>query len=191
MFPLFWETRSNIFWKISLRQGATSFFGHTFRSIMMGWVIKIDDIAAKPVKSRIPAVFEGDFQSPKKSNFIDDIAFLELKNDFRAVRWKKISLPFFISENRQKSGFPKYNHFWKKFVVCKKEINFILKETVSLLIRYEMFFLKERRNSDITKKFILWKPTKLTNLQKMKKGMRMKENEIKALKVKPHEHPEV
>lgn len=25
----------------------------------------------------------------------------------------------------------------------------------------------------------------------MKKGMRMKENEIKALKVKPHEHPEV
>jgi hypothetical protein len=49
-------------------------------------VIKIDDIAAKPVKSRLPAVFEGDFQSPKKSNFIDDIAFLELKNDFRAVR---------------------------------------------------------------------------------------------------------
>lgn len=49
-------------------------------------MIKIDDIAAKPVKSRLTAVFEGDFQSHKKSNFIDDIAFLELKNDFRAVR---------------------------------------------------------------------------------------------------------
>lgn len=49
-------------------------------------MIKIDDIAAKLVKSRLSAVFEGDFQSPKKSNFIDDIAFLELKNDFRAVR---------------------------------------------------------------------------------------------------------
>ena len=52
---------------------------------MMGWVIKIDDIDAKLVKSRLPAVFEGDFLSPKKSNFIDDIAFLELKNDFEAV----------------------------------------------------------------------------------------------------------
>lgn len=49
-------------------------------------MIKIDDIAAKPVKSRLPEVFEGDFQSPKKSNFIDDIAFLESKNAFRAVR---------------------------------------------------------------------------------------------------------
>jgi hypothetical protein len=49
-------------------------------------VNKIDDIAAKSVKSRLPAVFEGDFQSHQKSNFIDDIAFLELKNDFRAVR---------------------------------------------------------------------------------------------------------
>ena len=49
-------------------------------------MIKIDDIAAKPVKSRLPEVFEGDFQSPKKSNFIDDIAFLNLKNDFEAVR---------------------------------------------------------------------------------------------------------
>ena len=49
-------------------------------------MIKIDDIAAKPVKSRLPAVFEGDFQSPKKSNFIDTKAFLELKNDFEAVR---------------------------------------------------------------------------------------------------------
>ena len=28
---------------------------------------------------------------------------------------KKISLPFFISENRQKSGLQKYNHFLKKF----------------------------------------------------------------------------
>ena len=53
---------------------------------MMGRVIKIDDIAAKLVKSRLPAVFEGDFQSPQNSNFIDDIAFLELKNDFEAVR---------------------------------------------------------------------------------------------------------
>ena len=49
-------------------------------------MIKKHDIAAKPVKSRLPAVFEGDFQSPKNSNFIDDIAFLEMKNDFKAVR---------------------------------------------------------------------------------------------------------
>ena len=49
-------------------------------------MIKIDDIAAKLVKLRLPAVFEGDFQSPKNSNFIDDIAFLELKNAFQAVR---------------------------------------------------------------------------------------------------------
>jgi len=27
---------------------------------------------------------------------------------------KKISLPFFISENRQKSGLQKYNHFLKE-----------------------------------------------------------------------------
>jgi len=45
-------------------------------------VIKIDDIAAKPVKSRLPAVFEGDFQSSKKSNFIDDIAFWSQKTLF-------------------------------------------------------------------------------------------------------------
>ena len=32
---------------------------------MMGRVIKIDDIAAKPVKSRLPPVFEGDFEAPK------------------------------------------------------------------------------------------------------------------------------
>ena len=49
-------------------------------------MIKIDDIAAKLVKSRLSAVFDGDFLSPKKSNFIDDIAFLESKNDFEAVR---------------------------------------------------------------------------------------------------------
>ena len=49
-------------------------------------MIKIDDIAAKPVKSRLSAVFEGGFQSPKNSSFIDDIAFLEQKNAFRAVR---------------------------------------------------------------------------------------------------------
>ena len=49
-------------------------------------MIKIDDMVAKSVKSRLSAVFEGDFQNPKKSNFIDDIAFLELKNDFKAVR---------------------------------------------------------------------------------------------------------
>ena len=53
----------------------------------MGWVVKIDDIAAKLVKSRLPAAFEGDFQSSQKSNFIDNIAFLESKNDFDAVRW--------------------------------------------------------------------------------------------------------
>jgi hypothetical protein len=45
-------------------------------------VIKIDDIAVKPVKSRISAVFEGDFQSPKNSNFIDDIAFWKSKTLF-------------------------------------------------------------------------------------------------------------
>jgi len=45
-------------------------------------VIKIDDIAAKTVKSRLPAVFEGDFQSSKKSNFIDDIAFWSQKTLF-------------------------------------------------------------------------------------------------------------
>jgi hypothetical protein len=49
-------------------------------------VIKIDDIAAKSVKSRLSAVFEGDFQSSQNSNFIDDIAFSESKNDFEAVR---------------------------------------------------------------------------------------------------------
>ena len=114
-FLYFEKQEATLFWKIVLRQGATSFIRHTFRSIKMGWVIKIDDITAKSVKSRLPAVFEGDFQSPQNSNFIDDIAFLELKNDFRAVRWKEISLPFFVSENRQKSGFQKYNHFLKKF----------------------------------------------------------------------------
>ena len=93
-------------------------------------MIKIDDIAVKPVKSRLPAIFEGDFQSPKKSNFIDDIAFLKLKNDFRAVRWKKISLPFFVSENLQKSGFQKYNHFLKKFFrqILKENVMKVPKE---------------------------------------------------------------
>ena len=81
----------------------------------MGWVIKIDDIAAKPVKSRLPAVFEGDFQSPKNSNFIDDIAFLKLKNDFRAVRWKKSHCLFQFSELNEKAIFKITTLFWKKF----------------------------------------------------------------------------
>ena len=85
-FRYFEKQEAILFRKITLRQGGNSFSWHTFCTVIMGWVIKIDDIAAKSVKSRLPAVFEGDFQSPKKSNFIDDIAFLELKNDFRAVR---------------------------------------------------------------------------------------------------------
>ena len=104
-----------IFWKIVLCQGTTSFIRHTFHSIMMGWVIKIDDIAANPVKSRLLAVFEGNFQSPKKSNFIDDIAFLELKNDFRAVRWKKSHCLFQFSELNEKAIFKITTLFWKKF----------------------------------------------------------------------------
>ncbi len=80
------KQEATLFRKITLCQGATSSIGHTFCTVIMGRVIKIDDIAAKPVKSRLLAVFEGDFQSPPKSNFIDDIAFLESKNDFRAVR---------------------------------------------------------------------------------------------------------
>ncbi|WP_302770461.1 hypothetical protein [Anaerotignum lactatifermentans] len=80
------EQEVTLFRKITLRQGAISFIRHTFSSIMMGRVIKIDNIDAKSVKSRLPAVFDGDFQSFKNLNFIDDIAFLELKNDFEAVR---------------------------------------------------------------------------------------------------------
>lgn len=59
-------------------------------------MIKIDDIAAKPVKSRLLAVFEGDFQSPKKSNFIDDIAVFGVKKRFSGSEMKKISLPFSV-----------------------------------------------------------------------------------------------
>ena len=60
---------------------------------ILGRVIKIDDIAAKPVNTRFLVVFENDFQSHKNSNFIETKAFLETKDAFRAVR-EKISLPF-------------------------------------------------------------------------------------------------
>ena len=76
-------------------------------------MIKIDDIDAKPVKSRIPAVFEGDFQSPKKSNFIDDIAFLESKNDFEAVRKANLAA-FFSFQNLTKKRFSKLQPFFEK-----------------------------------------------------------------------------
>lgn len=54
-----------VFGGIVLQQGTSRFFSHNFYQIMMGRVIKIGDIAAKPVKSMLPPVFEGDFQSPK------------------------------------------------------------------------------------------------------------------------------
>ena len=74
---------------------------------MTGWVIKIDDIAAKPVKSRLSAVFEGDFQSTKKSNFIDDIAFLE--------QWDEKNLTAFFSfQNLTKKRSSKLQPFFEK-----------------------------------------------------------------------------
>ena len=64
--------------------------------------------------------FWGRFQSPKKSNFIDDIAFLELKNDFRAVRWKKVSLLFsFLKIDKQ--GFLNVYPLKNFIELCTKE----------------------------------------------------------------------
>lgn len=75
-------------------------------------MIKIDDIAAKPVKSRLSAVFEGDFQSPKKSNFIDDIAFLEQKKRFSGSEMKKNLTAFFSFQNLTKKRFLKLQPFF-------------------------------------------------------------------------------
>lgn len=46
---------------------------------------------------------------------------------------KKISLPFFVSENLQKSGFQKYNHFLKKF------FRQILKENVIKVPKVKLY----------------------------------------------------
>ena len=115
----------------------------------MGWVIKIDDIAAKSVKSRLPAVFEGGFQSPKNSNFIDDIAFLELKTDFRAVRWKK-SHGLFSSLKIYKKVVSKnitifwknfFDKFWRKMSLkCQKCMN-ILKSLKNWIQRKWFIFI--------------------------------------------------
>ena len=67
-----------------------------------------------------------------------------------------------------------------------------MKETVSLLIQFEIYFKREKQfryNKKIN--LLCENQLNLSNLQKMKRGMRMKEKEIKVLKVKPHEHHEV
>ena len=52
---------------------------------------------------------------------------------------KKISLPFFISENRQKSGLQKYNHFLKKFFRQILKENVIKVPKVKLYEHSEVF----------------------------------------------------
>lgn len=53
---------------------------------MTAWGVIKYERAWNPVKSRISSAFEDDFQSSKKLDLIDDIAFLESENDFEAVR---------------------------------------------------------------------------------------------------------
>ncbi|RHR16250.1 hypothetical protein DW773_00635 [Firmicutes bacterium AM29-6AC] len=52
---------------------------------------------------------------------------------------KKISLPFFVSENLQKSGFQKYNHFLKKFFRQILKENVIKVPKVKLYEHSEVF----------------------------------------------------
>ena len=63
----------------------------------------------------------GDFKAQKcpffaleKSHFDRWHKKKETKKWFSGSEMQKISLPFFVSQNRQKSGFKKYNHFLKK-----------------------------------------------------------------------------
>lgn len=76
----------NTLLKTTLHQGITNFFGHTFCESMTAWRVIKYERAWNPVKSRISSAFEDDFQSSKKLDLIDDIAFLESENDFEAVR---------------------------------------------------------------------------------------------------------
>lgn len=73
------------------------------------------NVSKKPVKSRASMAFENGVKSPVILNFKDDKIILEKKKHFLGSEYRKIPLPFFVSENRQKSGFKKYNHFLKKF----------------------------------------------------------------------------
>ena len=76
----------NTLLKTTLHQGITNFLRHTFCKNMTAWGVIKYERAWNPVKSRISSAFEDDFQSSKKLDLIDDIAFLESENDFEAVR---------------------------------------------------------------------------------------------------------
>ena len=192
LFPLFLrEIRSNTFLKNNPTPRGTQLFRSYFLYSHDGMSDQNRWHSRKASKIKAFSGFWGRFSKPQKIQFYRWHSVFGVKKTILRQWDEKNLTAFFRFWKSTKSGFKKITIFWNKFEVCEKEINFILKETVSLLIQFEIYFLKERRNSNITKKFILWKPTKLSNLQKMKKGMRMKENEIKALKVKPHEHPEV
>ena len=54
------------------------------------------------------------FLTPKNCILTDDIRKNIQKDVFKAVRCKKSCCLFFVSQNRQKSSFKKYNHFLKK-----------------------------------------------------------------------------
>ena len=125
---------ATLFWKITLYQGATSFIRHTFCTVMMGWVIKIDDKSRKISKIKASGGFWGRFSKPQKIQFYRWHSVFGVKKRFSGSEMKKSLTAFFRFWKSTKSGFKKITIFWKKFEVCEKEINFILKETVSLLI---------------------------------------------------------
>ena len=68
----------------------------------------------KASKIKASGGFWGRFSKPQKIQFYRWHSVFGVKKRFWGSEMKKISLPFFISENRQKSGLQKYNHFLKE-----------------------------------------------------------------------------
>ena len=73
-----------------------------------------NSMARKPSKIKASGGFWGRFSKPQKIQFYRWHSVFGVKKRFWGSEMKKISLPFFISENRQKSGLQKYNHFLKE-----------------------------------------------------------------------------
>ena len=88
----------------------------------------------KASKIKASSGFWGRFSKPQKIQFYRWHSVFGVKKTILRQWDGKNLTAFFRFWKSTKSGFKKITIFWKKFEVCEKEINFILKETVSLLI---------------------------------------------------------
>ena len=155
-FRHFEKQEATLFWKITLYQGATSFIRHTFCTVMMGWVIKIDDKSRKISKIKASGGFWGRFLKPPKIQFYRWHSVFGVKKTILRQWDGKILTAFFRFWKSTKSGFKKNNHFLKEIWSLWKRNKFYFERNCIFVDIVRNIFFKREEEFRCNKKINLF-----------------------------------